>query len=89
MMSNPFMMTSSLMLTASLMLLFLLWRTNSLRTSIATTTTIVTVALTSLLHMFDLYKCSLYFIVIVMCVLVWRVIPHDTVDTWYKEHESV
>lgn len=78
--------SSSILLGCSIGLLYLLFRTNSLRASISTTMFISSIALTSFLHMLELYFASLSTVVIVMAYLVWRVIPVDTIDTWKKAH---
>lgn len=75
---------ASLLLAASLAYLFMLWRTESLGTSIATTSAIAMVAVTSLIKLFGLHLFSFYLIVIGMGILVWRQIPNRTKDRWAK-----
>ena len=84
-MNNAILFSSNLLLICSMSLLYLMWRTNSLRSNLPTTIIIVTVGVLSVLHIFELYMLSLVIIFVVMCVLVWRVIPHDDHDTWKTE----
>lgn len=78
---------NSILLVWTTSMLFLMWRTNSLRTSLATTTIVVTMFLMSVINVvFGVAPC-LFIMVAVISVLVARVIPHDTIDTWRKGKE--
>ncbi len=85
-MMNSAITSSSLLLASSLTLLFLMWKTNSLRVSISTTTTVSAIGATSVLHIFELYAMAFFILIVVMYVLVWRIIPYDKIDSWHKKH---
>ena len=82
---NDAITSSSLLLASSLTLLFLMWKTNSLRSSISTTATISAIGATSILHIFQLYAIALYLLLALMYILAWRQIPYDNHDSWHKE----
>ena len=68
-----------------LALLFLLWRTNSLKTSITTTAMVIGILATGIMHKFGFFIIGLITTMSILSVLVWRVIPHDSVDRWSKD----
>ena len=68
----------------ALALVYLLFRTNSFKTSITTTTIVVTVSAVGVLHRFGFLKIGLFVLMVVLSILVWRVIPHDKADRWSK-----
>lgn len=76
---------SGIFLLWGVALLFLLWRTHSLRVDIPTTLIICGVTLTGTLHLFGHRDLGLSVLFLVLSALTWRVIPHETKDTWVKK----
>ena len=78
-------MTSPNILLICLMaFLFLLWKTNSIMTSISTTQILVTLIVVGVAHKVGCISAGFIILLISMASLVWRVIPHDKVDSWDK-----
>ena len=79
-----------------LSLLYLLWRTKSLQVSITTTSSTVSMVIAGVFlkfadvphevstNTFIHLACGV--VLINLSALVWRVIPHDTIDTWSKNN---
>lgn len=76
---------TDLLVMWAFVLLYTLFTTNSLKTSITTTSMTVAVAVVGVLHRFGFLIVGLCVLMITLTVLVWRVIPHDKPDKWSKE----
>jgi len=76
--------TPDLFIMWSFILLYTLFKTNSLKTSITTTSMVITVSMVGVLHRFDFLLVGLFLLMTVLSILVWRVIPHDNADSWSK-----
>lgn len=63
----------------------LLYKTNSFRTSIATTVVVLAFLVASLMHIFMNNMYDMFIIAAAASVLVFRVIPYDTIDKWKKK----
>ncbi len=75
---------SLIFLVSTTSILMLLWQTNSLRTSISTTIMAVAMFIASVLYRVYGDIGCLLIIVGALNLLVVRVIPHDSHDTWEK-----
>lgn len=65
-------------------LFYTLYKTNSIQTSITTTSIVLTVGVVGVLHRLGFLFTGLAVLMMMLTVLVWRVIPHDKADTWSK-----
>lgn len=65
-------------------MLFLLYKTNSLKTSIATTAIVLAFFVASVLHMIIGEICDMFIIAATISILVFRIIPYDSTDKWKK-----
>jgi len=69
---------------AALVYLFLLYKTNRLMASISTTTVLATMVASYGLIIIKMDLLALVLILFVMSLGVWRLIPHNNIDSWEK-----
>ena len=82
-------MTINILIITSFSFLFILWRTNSLQVSIATTVIISATFISSCIAVLGYKESAMLFYVLSLSTLVWRVIPHKKRDKWEKEERNV
>ena len=75
---------SGILLVWATALVFLIFRTNSFKTSVSTTIMVLCLFATAVLHRLYGDIGCLFLFAAAITVLVTRVVPHDTTDKWRK-----
>jgi len=76
-----------ILLLWSISMLYLLYRTNSIKVSISTTIIVISMGVIGICQILNCLIIGVLITMIIISGLVWRVLPHNSTDSWDFKRE--